>query len=404
MILIYQIILFIVIIIINYNKLFDMTDFTETSKKLNTVLSKETRKKEGIFFTPKNVRNKIIEVIDDLELSPKNILEPSCGSGEFLEDVKKYKAKVTAIEYNKQIYSEIKKKYTDDTEILNMDFLQYKNDEKFDLIIGNPPYFVTAQKNKKCMSGRGNIFVLFIYKCLTEHLKDNGLLAFVLPTSFYNCKYYEPCRRYIYENMKIVHLENVEAKYIDTTQSTMIMCVMNKTSKSKPYFLNFKENLCLSPHHKQITNLLKGSSTIKDLGCTVKTGEVVWNEHKDKLNTNDGVPVIYSSNIVDNNLVLNNLSGEKKQYIQDYKKTPTKGPAILISRGYGNNYIFSYTYIKDEFEFFGENHINVVTGKKESLDRIFSSLEDKRMIEFIKLYTGNGALSKTEIENILPIF
>ena len=150
--------------------------------------------------------------------------------------------------------------------------------------------------------------------------------------------------------------------------------------------------------------MLKGSSTIKDLGCVVKTGEVVWNENKDKLNANDGVPVIYSSNIVDNKLVLNNLSGEKKQYIQDYKKTPTKGPAILISRGYGNNYIFSYTYIKDDFEFFGENHINVITGKKESLDKIFGSLEDKRMIEFIKLYTGNGALSKTEIENILPIF
>jgi adenine-specific DNA-methyltransferase len=50
------------------------------------------------------------------------------------------------------------------------------------------------------MTGRGNIFVQFIYKCLTEHLKENGILAFVLPTSFYNCSYYSPCRNYIRNN------------------------------------------------------------------------------------------------------------------------------------------------------------------------------------------------------------
>ncbi len=380
-----------------------MTDFTDISKKLSSSLSKDTRKKEGIFFTPKNVRTKIIQVIDTHNIHPQRILEPSCGSGEFLNDVKKYNANITAIEFNKKIYDEIKTQYSD-MEVLNMDFLEYKNEQKFDLVIGNPPYFVTTQKNKNCMNGRGNIFVLFIYKCLTEHLTEGGMLAFVLPTSFYNCKYYEPCRRYIYEHTKIVHLENVEAKYIDTTQSTMIMCIQNNPSKTRPYFLDFVDNLCLSPAYKQIKSLIKDATTLKELGCNVKTGEVVWNEHKDKLNDNNGVPVIYSSNIINNNLVLNNLSGEKKQYIQDYHKKPTKGPAILISRGYGNNYIFSYTFIEEGFEFYGENHINVITGDKKVLKRVLDSLADDRTAEFIKLYTGNGSLSKTEIENILPIF
>ena len=381
-----------------------MTDFSDISKKLSSSLSKETRKKEGIFFTPKNVRAKIIDALDSYGIEPQRILEPSCGSGEFLEDVQKYNAEVVAVEYNKKIYDEIKSKYEDKMTLKCMDFMEFKDDEKFDLIIGNPPYFVTTQKDKNCMTGRGNIFVMFIYKCLTRHLKEGGVLAFVLPTSFYNCKYYEPCRRYIYEHTTVFHLENVEAKYIDTTQNTMIMCVANTPSKSKPYFLDFDDNLCLTPNYKEIIELTRGSSTLKQLGCNVKTGEVVWNQHKEKLSEDEGVPVIYSGNIVDNKLVLDNLSGEKKQYIQGYNKKPTKGPAILISRGYGNNYIFSYTMVEEGFEFFGENHVNVITGKKDNLDRVMKSLEDERTLDFVKLYVGNGALSKTEIENILPIF
>ena len=56
-------------------------------------------------------------------------------------------------------------------------------------------------------------------------------------------------------------------------------------------------------------------------------------------------------------------------------------------------------------EFYGENHINIITPKNNyCLNTILKSFQDDRTEEFIKLYTGNGALSKTEIETILPIF
>ena len=299
-----------------------------------------------------------------------NAYEPSCGSGEFINDIQdKYDTKIVGVEYNKTIYNKIKNSFGKNVELFNKDFLEYKSNEKFDLIIGNPPYFVVSEKNKNCMSGRGNIFVLFIYKCLTEHLKEGGILAFVLPTSFYNCKYYEPCRKYMYKNTTILHLENISANFIDTSQNTMIMIVKN-TPSNKNYFINFDYNLCINPYYKDLIELKNISTTIKELNSIVKTGEVVWNQHKSKLNDKEGILVIYSSNIVDNELVFDNLKGEKKQYIKNITKTPISQSAIIVSRGYGNKYNFSFTLVENK-TFYGENHINVITSpNKDTLHRI----------------------------------
>lgn len=379
-----------------------MTDnFSAISKDLSSLIPKDTRKNEGIYFTPKNVRDKVINYLENHKF--QSVLEPSCGSGEFINDIqsKFNKIKIVGIEYNKTIYNKIKNTFDKNVELLNKDFLEYKSNEKFDLIIGNPPYFVVSQKNKNCMTGRGNIFVLFIYKCLTEHLKEGGIMAFVLPTSFYNCKYYEPCRKYMYKNTTILHLENVSANFIDTAQNTMIMIVKN-TPSNKNYFIQFDGNLCINPYYNEIL-ALKGT-TIKELNAIVKTGEVVWNQHKSNLSDKEGTLLIYSSNIVDNELVLDNLNGEKKQYIKNLTKKPISEPAILVSRGYGNKYSFSFTLVENK-TFYGENHVNVITApNKEILLRIMKSFKDERTHKFIEYYTGNGALSKSEIECILPIF
>ena len=276
------------------------------------------------------------------------------------------------------------------------------------------------------MTGRGNIFVLFLYKCLTQHLKTNGILAFVLPTSLYNCTYYEPCRKYIKENCEILFLQNINVSYYDTNQDTMILIIRNKKlpEPGNPVLgtgnhkFIFETNDCIyfTPYYKELNKLVENSTTLSELGFIVKTGEVVWNEHKEILTDDEeeGTLLIYTSNIdKENKLVLNNLKGEKKQYIKVGKdginKKPIKGAALLISRGYGNKYKLSYTEVEEGVEFFGENHINVIYKRegediKEQIEKIKKSLESENTNKFIKWFVGNGALSKTEIENVLPIF
>jgi hypothetical protein len=106
---------------------------------------------------------------------------------------------------------------------------------------------------------------------------------------------------------------------------------------------------------------------------------------------------------VDNQIVIDNLSGEKKQYIKQFRRPPIKGPAILISRGYGNNYRFSYAFVDDDVEFYGENHINVVSDGID-FQCVLNSFKDKKTAEFIRYFVGNGALSNTELKHVLPIF
>ena len=390
-------------------------EFREISHELNKILSKDIRQANGIFFTPNKARKIIYDKLKEYLFIPKTVLEPSFGSGEFIQDtIDQYPlATIYGVEYNKIMFDHVNdsNKYKN-AHIIHQDFLNYKSDP-VDLVIGNPPYFVTKQKNTKCMTGRGNIFVQFIYKCLTEHLKPDGILAFVLPTSFYNCSYYEPCRKYIQHHITILHIENIQVDYYDTKQDTMILILKNKKPilSSPDYILAYQNHVYITPYYKELQELFTGSTTLKELGFQVKTGEVVWNQHKEKLtkDSEEGTLLIYSTNIGSEKLELNMFkeSSEKKQYIKNYNGTPISGKAFLVTRGYGNRYKFEYIYLED-YTFYAENHINVITPRttqaNQSIERVNKSFTDPKMIKFIKMFVGNGALSKTELEEIVPIF
>jgi type I restriction-modification system DNA methylase subunit len=173
----------------------NMSHFSELTERIQRSLPKDTRKKQGIYFTPNDARTRLCSVLRELKLNPTSILEPSFGTAEFLNDMKELypDAELFGVEQNEEIFDQVIDEIEYDADLMCMDFLEYEADP-VELIIGNPPYFVTTLKNPNCMSGRGNIFILFLYKCLTEHLRDDGVLAFVLPTSLYNCAYYQKCR------------------------------------------------------------------------------------------------------------------------------------------------------------------------------------------------------------------
>jgi len=399
----------------------EKTEFRPASVQFNSKLSKEERHNEGIYFTPRTLRKRLLDILTTLSVKATRILEPSFGTGEFIQDVAVLypDAVVTGVEQNAALYksflTESKKGNAGSKiKLVQGDFRTYKSDTEFDLILGNPPYFVVKDKNPACMTGRGNIFVQFLYKCLVEHLSPGGVLAFVLPTSFYNCSYYRPCRDYMFQNVTVLHVENVTGDFYDTAQDTMIMVVRKEVATAKaavtanPYWYKFANTLCLTPFYRELTTLSASGKTLSDLGFSVKTGDVVWNQHKKALHDQEGTLVIYSSNIVNNELVLNNLRGEKKQRIKGFEPLPNEGPAILVARGYGNTYRFAYVLVPEGCRFHGENHINVITpttdAAKAAIPRVMASLGDEKTSQYISMFVGNGAMSKTELEHALPIF
>ena len=61
------------------------SNFSELSKSLTKRLSKETKKDEGIYFTPKVIIKKMVDFVLNTNFNIESILEPSCGSGQFID-------------------------------------------------------------------------------------------------------------------------------------------------------------------------------------------------------------------------------------------------------------------------------------------------------------------------------
>lgn len=372
-------------------------EFREASAFFHNSMTKKERAEEGIFFTPKKVRVRMFEKLTELKVNPRLILEPSFGTGEFMDDASLLypSAKLVGVEKNPHLFLS----YSSTTTYCE-DFLKWSHPDKADLILGNPPYFVIKGKYP-CMTGRPNIYVLFLYKCLTQHLAPNGTLAFVLPTSLYNSAYYQPMRDYLYEHTTICHLENLtKPGFYETTQDTMLLILQLKQGPRDNFF--FYKQVYLSPYSTELKELVQGASTLSELGLGVKTGNVVWNQHKDAL-SDEGTLLVYSSNIQDGKLVFPPLKSPKKQYIQ-LDKPVLEGPNLLVERGYGNGYLFHYALIHQPC--YAENHVNVIYPKKpnSNLEQVVQSFKNPKTALFLKYFIGNGSLSATELETLFPIF
>ena len=117
--------------------------------------------------------------------------------------------------------------------------------------------------------------------------------------------------------------------------------------------------------------------------------------------------LIYSSNITNCELKLNNLRGEKKQYVLNIDKPTLNGPVILVERGYGNSFHFNFV-VTEEQDFYAENHINVIYPlSKEAakkMDWIVKSFKDERHINFIRWFLGNGSMPASDLQSMIPIF
>ena len=155
--------------------------FSILSKDLTKKLDDNEKKANGIYFTPKNIVIDMIKICKKHNKNIKRVLEPSCGSCQVINEVDKAfeDIQIDGVEFNNTIFTEIKAlEHTNNTNLMNNDYLKYTPGEKYDLIIGNPPYFVMPKKDVDTkyysyFNGRPNIFVLFIIKAMFE-LKMNG--------------------------------------------------------------------------------------------------------------------------------------------------------------------------------------------------------------------------------------
>ena len=391
--------------------------YTQLSYTLTKQLSKIDKQQQGIFFTPPKTIQDNLDLLFPYMKDVRTVLEPSCGSGEYIISLHaRYPhVSITGIEKHETIFDSISHLQNKQCRLLHQNFLTYQNESLYDMIIGNPPYFVVKkhdvdQKYHPYFEGRPNMFILFIIKSLSM-LKQNGILSFILPKNFLSCSYYTNTRKYICDTCNILHIIECKDPYIETKQDTICLIIRKKKSSNKKYIVND----CvfgLPANIRSIKQLYKGSTTLEKLGCNVHVGTVVWNQCKDILTDDSSkTRLIYSSDIKDNKLHMKSYSNpDKKNYID---KPGIKKPLLVLNRGYGSGrYSFDYCMIDGEIPYLIENHLICISYKsdidKDALillyNKIIQSWQDKKTHAFIELYFGNNAMNTKELATVLPIY
>lgn len=407
---------------IESNKQFSLLSY-EITKNLESSVIKDN----GIYFTPNDVILLCLNKIKKLELEYNiiinEILEPCCGSCEFvllLDDYYKNK-NIDAIENNSEIFKKIKNinLKNNNLELEHKNFFFKETNKKYDLIIGNPPYYVLSkndisEKYYKYFDGRPNIFILFIIECLKK-LNKNGILCFVLPINFMNCIYYDKTRKYIKSNYTILDITFFkDSKFLNTRQDVFIMIVQNSNKNNDKFILNVSGYTIFNEEEKieKLKKLYEGSSNLNKLNFKVNVGNVIWNEKKSILTDDTSKTLlIYSGYISENKLVVKKFNNElKKNYIN---KKGLNELCLIINRGYGKgNYKFSYALVDTDKDYLIENHLLVIKycGNKSKDEvrnlykRIIDSFDNEKTKEFISIYFGNNALNTNELIHILPIY
>ncbi|MFN3393152.1 MAG: Eco57I restriction-modification methylase domain-containing protein [Candidatus Thermochlorobacter sp.] len=231
------------------------------------------RKDFGIFFTPAWVVDFMISLICDEKFrrQPLSILEPACGTMQFLQGLKRNKAPLynkaqkTGVEINKSVYAPLRE---DEIKIVFADFLLWEPGQKFDIILGNPPYGIpslskhyaikvddtTKATYKQLFStwyGKYNIYGAFIEKSI-ELLKEQGELIFITPASFLFLDEFKKLREFLarYGKTRIIYLgEKVFKPEADI--ATVILQFVKCKKHSGQLLLSEYTNQRIIPHRHE---------------------------------------------------------------------------------------------------------------------------------------------------------
>lgn len=203
-------------------------------------------KLRGGFYTPEPIASFILKW--GINGSPDyDILEPSCGDGVFLEQLKennhKFKS-VTAIEFDEIEAEKSDRIKLSNKNVINSDFHLYCNEttERFDLVVGNPPYIryqyfdkeqqVEAEKIFKKAglkySKLINAWVSFVVGS-SLLLKEKGKIGFVIPAELLQVSYAQQLREFLahfYNKINIISFEKLVFQDIQQ-EVVLLLCEKN---------------------------------------------------------------------------------------------------------------------------------------------------------------------------------
>jgi adenine-specific DNA-methyltransferase len=239
----------------------ELNDLKTLENYLELLIPKNDRKVNGAFFTPNYIVDFIINETNPNE--SEKCLDPSCGCGAFLIGLVEYFKKnfnksvkqiikqniygADILEYNidrtKTLLSILGLQYGEiieesDLNIENKDSLKDNWQNKFDVIVGNPPYVKYQDlddKNrvellkywKSIESGTFNLYFAF-FELGYKLLNNTGRLGYITPNNYFTSLSGISLRQYFHQNKCLTRIIDFSHKKVFDAQTYTAISFLNK--------------------------------------------------------------------------------------------------------------------------------------------------------------------------------
>ncbi len=390
---------------------------------------RDRRKARGQYFTPRSVRDELLALLPDMP-GRLRILDPACGTGEFLASLEERfpGADLEGWDIDPALV-DIARRVSPGSRVSVRDALDAPAAAEYDLVVGNPPYYEFSpgpglrERFGSLLRGRPNIFGLFVALGL-DLLKEGGRLAYVLPPSMNNGAYFARLREAIVTRADIEALKVLSdpSLFPGAMQSTMLL-VLRKGPNAGRFVFRRDGLMIFSEDPASLEAAFRGAVSLADLGFSVRTGRIVWNQNRDRL-TDDpagAVPLIWAHNVSEAGLRFP-IAGSKPQYVRT--AVADVGPAIVVNRitGSPKSGRIRAAIVPAGMRFVAENHCNVIFpppaavpppsgrpatrsagGTGVGLEDVCAQLRSPAKLRVMRNVTGNTQISKTELARLFPI-
>ncbi len=254
----------------------DCSTINDLENCLELLIPQDDRKTNGAFFTPPYIVNFIIN-----ELSPKEKdknIDPSCGCGAFLLGLIRYYQKT----YNKKIKDIIRENIfgtdileynirrakllisiyalqngekicEDDFNLFTRDSIRYNWTEKYDNVMGNPPYVkfqdlsddnrdYLLNNYKSIEKGTFNLYFAF-FELGYKILNNGGALGYITPNNYFTSLAGESLRKYFQNEKCVSKIIDFCSKKVFDVQTYTALTFMNKKKNDFLYYDRIQNEL-----------------------------------------------------------------------------------------------------------------------------------------------------------------
>lgn len=317
------------------------------------------------------------------------------------------------------------------------------DNETFDLIIGNPPYFRIDPHEEnnicKCVSyGHNYIHNLFLHWSI-QHLKRNGELGFIIPQSILSGFYYQKMRQELMENLSVdLIITNKEHEKSFSVQQDIMLLLATKRNQTENYNIGVSNNsLTNITRYSVDTNIFKNSlkviplfknkeeyenfrnlsqkPIVKHLSTyKIKTGNFVWNQNKEFCfykKVPKSIPLINGPNINNDGINLENQRNSTFPYCIPNNPKYVKNDTLIIYRRMspiGNNDRMIATIIDNKDKRFSkgyvlENHVNFISGTESKLKSLLKFITSREFNKLINSFCHTNQVSSNDLKTIFEL-